>query len=120
MSKVLQLSLVLVLALPPAWCCAAPVPRAADTAAPVVQHSCCSHRSAPASDESSAPVPVATQCCCQKDWKPSPRVEPVIFTALPVELLTDLLPELAAGASLTAQYVVANPPLHILQCVWRC
>lgn len=123
MRKALQSILVLVLALPPAWCCASPAPRPATDAAPVVQHSCCAPQSAPVSPDgdSSAPTPIATHCCCQKDWKPSPTVEPVEFVALPVELLTDLaVPLLASADAVAAEPIVNDPPLHILQCVWRC
>lgn len=121
MSKALSGFLVLVLALPPAWCCARPASRTADPVAPAAQHSCCGHQSAPTSDESPAPTPIASNCCCQKDWKPSPTVEPVVLVALPVELLADsVLSELATVEAVTASFEISDPPLHILQCEWRC
>jgi hypothetical protein len=110
----------LVLALPAGWC--GLFVRNGQAKCMPAKATCCH---GPASSEpSKAPAQPSVQCCCQRDatlpekpiqWDDAGRV------VMPV-VVDPLAPDLALLATnLTALAPISTgPPLHVLQCVWRC
>lgn len=118
-SKLLVLTSALLLALPPGWCCAAPSPKDADL--PVQPtHPCCQHeQSTP--DQKPAPAQPVQKCCCDNDLASPPSPEttsPDLAISIPVAIPAPALH--ATGVSDLSFTDFSSPPLHVLQCVWRC
>lgn len=137
------------LALPPGWCCmlapsrvqtgADQVVQQAEESAPTARRSCC-HRGvagpqtglAPTATEFTVAQPVGgcqhqsrtpqVRCCCTRDAVVREKAVDAPADALPVALVAEAAPLPAATSFFPAQRVPspASPPLHVLQCVWRC
>lgn len=122
-SKLLILTSAVLLALPPGWCCITPNQKTAETP-PKVPHSCCQlHQEQPTPDQEPVPRQPVQKCCCEKEL-PSPQnpeTAPLELTfthsvAIPAALSNDVGG--VDGPSFDSSPF--SPPLHILQCVWRC
>jgi len=120
-SKLLALTSGILVGLPPGWCCAAPSPKAAELP-PQPVHSCCQHEQ-PMPDKEPAPAQPIQKCCCEKDLASPPSPEttsPELAISIPLAI-PDAPALLAAGVSdLCFTDHFSSPPLHVLQCVWRC
>lgn len=137
------------LALPPGWCCmlapsrvqtgADQVVQQAEESAPTARRSCC-HRGvagpqtglAPTATEFTVAQPVGgcqhqsrtpqVRCCCTRDAVVREKAVDAPADALSVALVTEAAPLAAAPCVSQPQHVFPSlgPPLHVLQCVWRC
>jgi hypothetical protein len=113
----------LVLALPPGWCsfCVRP----SESKSVPAKATCC-HRPAskhPA-DSSKAPARPSVQCCCLRDATlPEKPIQQDDSTGLTLPVVADHvaldLVSTTAGVAALAP-ISTGPPLHVLQCVWRC
>ena len=112
----------LVLALPPGWCGAFLRPDRAEPAP--VQATCC-HRTAQGHPSSPEQVPArpTVECCCQRDVT-VPEKPPHLPEAPPLHLppVADIAAPLVVQTygEAAGVFVSPGPPLHVLQCVWRC
>jgi hypothetical protein len=118
--QLVALGTSLVLALPPGWCSLFMRDGQANCAP--AKATCC-HQPAP-SNSSKAPARPSVQCCCLRDAtlpeKPIQRddtggvVLPVVIDPVVLDLASSTAGVVALGP------LSAGPPLHVLQCVWRC
>jgi hypothetical protein len=118
--QLVALGTSLVLALPPGWC-GFFMHRGQAKCIPA-EATCC--RRPDPSRSSKAPVRPSVQCCCLQDavlpqrpiaWDGAASVVlPVVADSLP---LGGVSPTAAAAA---LEPLATGPPLHVLQCVWRC
>lgn len=112
----------LVLALPPGWCCP-PVRHVRPESAPVP--STCCHGRVPdrPADPEPPQAPVKAECCCQQEATvPEQPVQPPEPAVLAEPHMSGD-PALVAGhvrADMVGVVAPPGPPLHVLQCVWRC
>jgi hypothetical protein len=122
--KAAKQTLVLVCALwlimPPGWCC---LPRSvASTPAKPVPKPCCCCPETPPSKDNSAPVLPLTHCCCEKDWTKPPTPAPFDINLGLASLFVrvDGLADARPCHLSQPVYDFHSPPIHVLQCVWRC
>jgi len=119
--KFLVLCNALLLALPAGWCCLPAAPEGREVPVPSAPTCCASQEREPAPDDPS-PVHSDSSCCCQKDGLRAMTAEQSLSlsTAILAVVPGIVAAQPEATALHTAVLVDASPPLHVLQCVWRC
>jgi hypothetical protein len=111
-----------VLALPPGWCGAF---MRHDRVQPAPVQATCCHRAAQGHPSKSEQVPSrpTVECCCQRDATvPEKPVHLPDAPPLALPLVADI-PAMLVGqphGETAGVFVSPGPPLHVLQCVWRC
>src|SRR5215471_14677199 len=119
--KLLALVAGLPLVLPAGWCCAAPALTQARK--PVTRPHCCSPTNSempPLPCPSSTPTKASEQCC-SVDSVPAPSFKsPIVLGVASPIAAVDLPPLLAIPGLAGGPCPISSPPLHVVQCVWRC
>ncbi|MEQ8787876.1 MAG: hypothetical protein RIC55_16340 [Pirellulaceae bacterium] len=118
--KLLIVAQVALLALPVGWCCAGGRATSMWEVSPT--KGCCASQAAP-QHERSRPSPPAARCCCQRNV-----LLPATIVKLPQGEVASLDRIFSPAAHLRAISLEGpisfscdtGPPLHVLQCVWRC
>ncbi len=114
--------------LPAGWCCVgarAEQPQASQPKRACCQRSCCQRRTVRKPvDCGGIPGRPSVRCCCQRDAAlPVKRVQqsvtPTVVLPIPVYELTPVVTSVHDGAP-SDWLLDEGPPLHLLQCVWRC
>jgi len=119
--KLVALASGMTMALPPGWCCGA---LRAERESNSTRKTCC-HRRGPIrpSDSGSRPAQPNVQCCCSRDGAlPAKRVQhsdaPV--AAAPAVFCDVVSDPDTFGREADVFPLLAAPPPHVFQCVWRC
>jgi hypothetical protein len=128
LSRSLVALVSLLLALPPGWCCGAPLPGERDALAPT-RHSCCpvsrnaSPAEKPAHPRKQAPADRGGCACPDRasataDGAKSVPVEMGLPLTAARPLAIPVFP--GAGGAASAGQEVPSPTPHLLHCVWLC
>src|SRR5262245_48834221 len=122
-SKCLVFATALLLALPPGWCCAKTEGQPEKVPAKA-KHCCCcqEHSRKPDSGPNRLPTIPYKNCQCQKDSTApqnpeSLTLDPGIAITLPPDNSNG---HAARNIQLHDASSFSSPPLHVLQCLWRC
>jgi hypothetical protein len=136
--RVLLLVSTVGMVLPAGWCCSsvrgelfqsgqaqAAKDQAAQPKRACCQRSCCQRRAVrKTTDCGGVPGRPSVRCCCQRDAalqakRVQQSVMPTVILPIPVSELLPVLPSVCDGAP-SDWLLGEGPPLHLLQCVWRC
>jgi len=118
-----------ILALPPGLCCGLSLPSREVADAVPVQARCCQPASQcdqiPRGNHApdSKPGPSQGHCCCEREGTlPEKSLPTLVGAALCLPFVAEALaPQPCAVQGLASVTVhFPGPPLHVLQCVWRC
>jgi hypothetical protein len=132
--QVLAFTCSVLVALPPGWCCFIETSPCCQTQTPPKKEQpadpppcCCCHHQAGAeehvSDVPAQPSAPQKLCCCEPTPSALPRIEKfsadltAVLLPLPVEAPTVFSVSVPTGPG---SLLSSSPPLHVLQCVWRC
>lgn len=122
-SKCLVFATALLVALPPGWCCAKQVVKP-EKAPAKAKHCCCCPESSPKpqSGTNRLPPDFFKNCCCQKDTTaPQNPESPALDLSPAISLVIDNSGKHAIHTAVLLDAAsFSSPPLHILQCLWRC
>jgi hypothetical protein len=118
--------MTVLLVLPQGWCCL--VPRLLPKAKEAEAACCCCHTQPEAPKPSEDPKPSEPSepfaCCCEPREATPDQPAGIDSQPLPIAILPtiELSPaEISfVSASVNRNCVTADPPLHILLCVWLC
>lgn len=128
--RFLVLACSVLLALPPGWCCYFPIcrPSAENASAGTDQvRTCCKHHAHPSPSNQEPEPKQPFNCPC--DERLSTPVEHSQAWALDLSLPTFVAPVATIPELITNRYagflgetssLAAEPPLHLLNCLWLC
>jgi len=118
--------------LPAGWCCSSVLgeqsqsdQHASQPKRACCQRSCCQRRAVrKTADCGGVPGRPSVRCCCQRDAalqakRVQQSVAPTVVLPIPVCELLPVLPSVCDGTP-SDRLMGEGPPLHLLQCVWRC